>query len=171
MAMHDYPRFNNVTVEDGIVTGFKDQHHANLLAFTGLHVLTPEILEKIPVNGEYSIVDRYRGVLQEGGKIKALRVDGCSWTDMGTVGDYLALHGKLLNREIPLWDEFPAIPKGPFLTAEGATNSHHHLFEDWACVGHAQVGEKNRLRRCVVWDGTRLEEGREYVDKLLVPEY
>lgn len=170
MAMHDYPRFNTVPVENGQITGFDDQKNSDLMAFTGLHVLEPEILESIPMKQAYSIIDRYRGVLQEEKAIQALLVGNCSWTDIGTVKDYLALHGKLLNREIPLWDEFPTLPKDPFLIDKEATTGVHYHFKDWACVGRSRLEENVQLRRCVVWDGTQLGKGEKYVDTLLTPD-
>ncbi|MCD6401225.1 MAG: NTP transferase domain-containing protein, partial [Anaerolineales bacterium] len=129
MAMHDYPRFNKVTVQGDYVTGFDDQQSEHLMAFTGLHVLEPNVLEHIPLKQEYSIIDRYREVLQENKRIRALRVDGCSWTDMGTVKDYLALHGRLLKNEIPLWKEFSNLPKDSFFVDDQASIGKGTLFQ------------------------------------------
>ena len=170
MAMHDYPRFNKVSVNGSSVIGFDGQKSAELLAFTGLHVLEPEILEKIPLDQEYSIIDRYRELLAAGGRIAARRVDGCSWTDMGTVSDYLALHGRLLHRDIPLWQEFGRLPETSFLVHDEAARGEGMDLRDWACVGRAQLEEKVVLRRCVVWDGAWVAEGREYCDALLIPD-
>jgi mannose-1-phosphate guanylyltransferase len=170
MAMHDYPRFNKVTVQGGQVIGFDGQGSPDLLAFTGLHVMEPEILERIPLAVEYSIIDRYRQLLEEDGRIQAWRVDGCSWTDMGTVADYLALHGRLLERKIPLWPEFSRHPATPFCIHDDVLQGERVELRDWACVGRAQVEKNVTLRRCVVWDGARLEDGREYSDSLLIPE-
>lgn len=170
MAMHDYPRFNKVTVRGDQVTGFDGRSSADLLAFTGLHVLEPDLLEKIPLNTEYSIIDRYRDLLREGGRIQALRVDGSSWTDMGTVEDYLSLHSRLLHKEIPLWDEFSMLPETPFLVHDAAVRGERVELLDWACVGRAQLEKDVVLRRCVVWDGARVTEGSKCSDSLLVPE-
>ncbi len=169
MAMHDYPRFNKVTVQGGQVIGFDGQGSADLLAFTGLHVLEPEILEKIPQDQEYSIIERYREILEEGGRIQARRVDGCSWTDMGTVTDYLALHGRLLQKEIPLWSEFSKPPETQFLLHDEALQGENLELRDWACVGRTQLEKNVTLRRCVVWDDAPLTEETEYTDVLLVP--
>ncbi len=169
MAMHDYPRFNTVTVQGGQVIGFGGRGSDDLLAFTGLHVLDPEVLEKIPLNQEYSIIDRYRDYLQGGGIIQGVRVDGCSWTDMGTVADYLALHGKLLQQDIPLWNEFSAVLETPFLVSDKALIGEMADLQDWACIGGAQLEKNVTLHRCVVWDGAQVAEGQEYWDSLLVP--
>ena len=173
MAMHEYPRFNKVTVQGDYVTGFGDQEGGNLMAFTGLHVLEPDVLEYIPLNQEYSIIDRYREILLDGKKIRALNVDDCSWTDMGTVDDYLALHGKLLKKEIPLWEEFSHLPgeEFPFLVDEQASLGKAVSFQDWVCIGRAQLAHKSNLQRCIVWDDARVEEGTNYLDTLLVPDW
>jgi mannose-1-phosphate guanylyltransferase len=169
MAMHDYPRFNKVTVADDRVTNFDDQTNSTCLAFTGLHVLDPEILETIELEQEYSIIDRYREVLQEGKEIQAVRVDGCFWTDMGTVDDYLALHGRLLRKETPLWAEFSATPQDSFLMDEQTVTGKALTLRDWACVGHAQLADDITLRRCVVWDDAKIKTGTDVSDTLLVP--
>ncbi|MEA3469166.1 MAG: nucleotidyltransferase family protein [Thermodesulfobacteriota bacterium] len=170
MAMHDYPRFNKVSVQGDYVTGFDDQQDGNLMAFTGLHVLEPDVLEHIPLKQEYSIIDRYREVLQEQKKIRALRVDDCSWTDMGTVKDYLSLHGRLLKKEIPLWEEFSDFPEDSFFVDDQASIGKGSLFQDWVCIGRAQLAPNSNLQRCVVWADARVEEGTVYTDALLVPD-
>lgn len=167
MAMHDYPRFNTVTVEDGWVKDFDDQSGRQLMAFTGLHVLEPEVLENIPIAQSYCIIDRYRELLKEKRGIQAIQVDGCSWTDMGTVADYLALHGRLLRKEIPQWQEFPTIPQNSFLVDEHVSSETLTL-QDWGCVGDAQLARGVQLQRCVVWDGAQVLQGTNLSDSLLV---
>lgn len=170
MAMHDYSRFNKVNVQADYVTGFDGRPEGEILAFTGLHVLDPEVLEKIPLQQEYSIIDRYRELLLEKEKIQALRVDDCFWTDMGTVEDYLALHGRLLKKEIPLWEAFSDLPSHAVLLDEQAVVGEKVMFQDWACVGRATLAADVTIQRCVVWDSARLEEGNRYCDSLLVPD-
>ncbi|MCK5071207.1 MAG: NTP transferase domain-containing protein, partial [Desulfocapsa sp.] len=151
MAMHNYPRFNKVTVRDGFVTGFDGQDGEQQMAFTGLHVLEPDLLQAIPVAQKYSIIDRYREILQEGKKIQVHDVDGCSWTDMGTVDDYLALHGSLLKEEIPLWKEFSTTPEDS-LVIDKHVDREGVSFKEWGCIGNAQLGKGSTIERCVVWD-------------------
>ncbi len=165
MAMHDYPRFNNVAVEGGLVSGFGVEGEEGCLAFTGLHVLSPAVLEGIPQTGKSCIIARYRQLLKDGERIQAKDVSGCSWTDMGTVEDYLALHGKLLTGEISLWSEFSTSFDGIVLCQEKTAKQ---IFEDWACVGNVLLPEELHLTRCVVWDNARLETGKTYSDRLLV---
>lgn len=181
MAMHDYPRFNSVSVSAGRVVGFGDQQVGDRLAFTGLHVLDPEVLSLIPAGREYSIIDGYRRLLEEHQQIDALRVDDCFWTDMGTVEDYLALHAGLLTGKIPVWPELadpgrwsPPAEQGGVTPPVSHWISHQArvgsdvIFRDWVCVGEAMIGSHALIQRSVVWDGARVADGSRVVDRLVI---
>lgn len=137
------------------------------MAFSGLHVLDVEVLRAIPETGQSCIVDRYREYLKDGGKIQAYDASSCTWTDMGTVDDYLSLHGQLLKGEIELWPEFRERPQNSCLFHGKVPQT---ACVDWACVGKVVLPKNLTLQRCVVWDGTSLDEGVTYSDALLVPE-
>ncbi|MGW8161833.1 MAG: nucleotidyltransferase family protein, partial [Desulfobulbales bacterium] len=52
MALHNYPRFNTVVVRNEVVSSFRpgnDVLKENLLAYTGIQVVEPEIIRRIPV--------------------------------------------------------------------------------------------------------------------------
>ncbi len=171
MAMHDFPRFNTVVVRDGRICSFDDQAgrvKGGLLAFTGLHVVEPAVLAGIPAAREYSIIDWYRYLLQQGQPIVAIRVDDCFWTDMGTVEDYLALHAGLLTGKIPVWPELGWSAKDSFLVADKAKMGSGLALEDWVCVGDAVIGRNTHLQRSVVWDEATIAEGCRIVDQLVV---
>ena len=171
MAMHDFPRFNTVAVRGGRICSFDDladRSKGGLLAFTGLHVVDPAVLAGIPAEGEYSIIDWYRQLLQQGQPIAAMRVDDCFWKDMGTVEDYLALHAGLLTGKIPVWPELVGSAKSPFLVADKAKTGSGLVMQDWVCVGDAIIGKDTYLQRSVVWDGVTITEGRRIVDQLVV---
>ncbi|MDD3816105.1 MAG: sugar phosphate nucleotidyltransferase [Desulfocapsaceae bacterium] len=168
MAMHDCPRFNTVAVQDDRVCSFDERNKGELLAFTGLHVLEPEVLSGIPPQGEYSIIDLYRQLIEQGQPISVARVDDCFWTDMGTVEDYLGLHAGLLTGEIPLWPELGLSAQSPFLFGDKAKIGSDLVLRDWACVGNAVIGSNTSLQRSVVWDGAVIAEGQRVVDQLVV---
>ncbi|MBU0665539.1 MAG: NDP-sugar synthase [Proteobacteria bacterium] len=168
LAMHDCSRFNTVAVQDDRVCSFDDRCKGELLAFTGLHVLEPEVLSGIPAQGEYSIIDLYRQLVEQGQPIAVTRVDDCFWTDMGTVDDYLALHAGLLTGGIPLWPELGLSVESPFLFGGKEKIGRGLLLRDWACVGDAVLGKNSYLQRSVVWDGAVIADGQRVVDQLVV---
>jgi NDP-sugar pyrophosphorylase family protein len=167
LVMHDFPRFNKVSVQDNQVTGFDSPGGRGSLAFTGLHVLNPEILNTIPLMKPVSIIDLYRRFLEEKKCIRALRVDGCYWTDMGTVNDYLALHGGLLAGDIPWWQELGVQPESPFFLAEGVRRADTVVMKDWVCAGRVEIGEDVHLERVVLWDGVFIPGGSRLKDTLI----
>ncbi|MGW8192809.1 MAG: sugar phosphate nucleotidyltransferase [Desulforhopalus sp.] len=166
LAMHDYPRFNTVPVADGRVVGFDNDTDYFLLAFTGLHVIEPEVLRDIQAGTFSSIIDHYKSFLKTGGTIGCYRVDGCFWTDMGTVEDYLALHQGLLTDTIPVWQE--AAPPGKPYCIDGRLKLPAGFTpRDWVCVGNAQIGNGAKLERVVVWDNVVLEAGTVLADAVV----
>lgn len=153
MVMHDYPRFNTVTVDRGLVRSFPRHSGApaegNLLAFTGIHVLHPRLLDAIPPGHFYSIIDRYQGYLDNGGEIRADLIEGHFWQDIGTIDDYLDLHRTLLCGVSP-----------SFRVASDATLGHDVTLEEWGYVGAAaSIGDGAHLSRVVVWDGAVIPSG------------
>jgi NDP-sugar pyrophosphorylase family protein len=53
------------------------------LAFSGIHVLSPEIFEKMKEQGAFSIIDAYLHLAAQGEKIIAFRAGGYYWRDLG----------------------------------------------------------------------------------------
>ncbi|MBI5556512.1 MAG: NTP transferase domain-containing protein [Deltaproteobacteria bacterium] len=163
LVLHDYPRFNNVAVDDELrITGFGGTAAGRKLAFTGIHVLNPGILAVIPPGIFYNIIDCYRHWLQNGARICAQMVQDHFWADMGTPADYLDLHRVLLTKE-------PFKGTSPFFYGSGVRRPDDLQCRDWVCVGSdAHIGRKCRLNRVVVWDGARVPDGAELEDTIVV---
>ncbi|MFC1837701.1 sugar phosphate nucleotidyltransferase [Thermodesulfobacteriota bacterium] len=161
LVLHDYPRFNDVSVNDRLeIAGFNKPGNNSgqkndVLAFTGIHVINPEVLESIPQNTPFCIIDCYRKLLEKGGSIQAYQAKNHFWTDMGTPDDYLKLHAGLLSNRTPVYDELDdMIAEAPFVGIQNASTAKDVTLLDWACVGkHATIGAGATLQRSVIWDG------------------
>lgn len=165
MVMHDYPRFNKVAVEEGLVRDFsrdgdalgRNGSGAGILAFTGVHVVRPAVLRDIPPGVFYSIIDRYQDHLARGGQIASCQVSGHLWFDIGSVADYLDLHRSLLSASHP-----------SFCLAEGVTIGQDVTLDEWGYVGaDASLGDGAHLSRVVVWDGAAIPKGARLQDCLV----
>ncbi|MCK4467195.1 MAG: NTP transferase domain-containing protein, partial [Desulfobacterales bacterium] len=95
LVLHDCAEFNNVLVDkNNFITGFQDQEkeakagRTRKLAFTGIQVLDPEILELIPGRIFSSSVGVYRKLILSGKKIKAYLSKKYYWKDIGTPQRY-----------------------------------------------------------------------------------
>jgi NDP-sugar pyrophosphorylase family protein len=53
------------------------------LAFSGIHIISPRIFEKIKEDGIFSIIPGYLRLAAEGEKIIAFRADEYYWRDLG----------------------------------------------------------------------------------------
>jgi NDP-sugar pyrophosphorylase family protein len=53
------------------------------LAFSGIHVISPQIFAKIQENGAFSIISTYMNLAARGEKIIAFCSDGSYWRDLG----------------------------------------------------------------------------------------
>ncbi|ADW17200.1 Nucleotidyl transferase [Desulfobulbus propionicus DSM 2032] len=154
LALHDYPRFNTVGVEGDRVRSFGDGQ-GEQLAFTGIHVVDPEVIERIPAGRFHHIIDLYRE-LAAAGKVGYCRVDGRCWRDIGTPADYLDLHRELLAAHEG-WVIDPSARLGSGV-----------VLEEWGCIGAgAMIGDGARLCRSVVWDGAEIAAGSRFSDAIV----
>ena len=93
LAVHDYPAFNTVAVnEKGFLLGVgkknvSPSHPARWLAFTGIAVYSPDFLTFLD-HGASSVVDAWLKTLSAGHKIGTFDVTGCYWSDIGRPASY-----------------------------------------------------------------------------------
>ncbi len=162
MAMHDYGRFNTVAVRGDRVVGFKGgdgTEDTTRLAFTGIHVLDREVIEKIPDQGFFHIIDLYRELAAQG-RVGCFRVHGALWRDIGTPEDYLDLHRELLAER--------ALDHGSWCISRQAQVAEDAALLDWGAIGpRAVIGAGARLTRCVVWDRATVAAGKEFTDTII----
>jgi len=172
MVMHDLPRFNKVSVAENHVVGFGQNEaqipaDADFLAFTGVHVIEPQILAPLPENASSNIIDRYKELLVGGQKIKAMKVEDHYWKDMGTPDDYLDLHAELLSSGL-MPPGTKGQRRGRFWADKDAVVGNYVRMEDWTVIGAgAQIGDGAVLKRVVVWDGAVVEAGAEVSDVII----
>ncbi|MFN2353402.1 MAG: sugar phosphate nucleotidyltransferase [Desulfopila sp.] len=171
LAVHDCPRFNSLLVEGDQLQGITSYASGAALAFTGVHVIDPQVLRPIAKDQQSCIIERYRQLLKQHRTIVVQRVDdaggGTFWTDIGTPADYLELHGGLLQGKIPRWPELAGHLAGPVLQDHRAGVGAGLQCLDWACIGNATIGENVSLRRCVVWDGAVIADNSSIQDEIV----
>lgn len=57
---------------------------SNVLAFCGIHVISPRIFQLMSEEGAFAIIDSYVRLASQGRKIQAFRADNYYWRDLGT---------------------------------------------------------------------------------------
>jgi mannose-1-phosphate guanylyltransferase len=175
LVLHDYPRFNDVAVDEKmLITGFnnsgEDQESLErILAFTGIHIINPDVLRIIPSDTPYCIIECYRKLLEQGGSIRAHLATDHFWTDMGTPEDYLKLHADLLEHKIPVYEELnEVLNEAPFVGMQKASIAKDVKLLDWVCIGKgATIGAGATLQRSVIWDGASVPAGSIIQDAIV----
>ncbi len=124
LVLHDCPEFNTVrTGPDDLVKSFDPTPSGpadlrtpadRILAFTGIQVLDPLILDFIPADTYSSSVDAFRAMLSAGHGIAGHVVAGHYWNDIGTPQRYLAA-GRHLMAGCALGKQAMPPPKGQAL--------------------------------------------------------
>lgn len=71
------------------------------LAFSGIHVISPRLLEKMTEEGRFSIVDCYLRIAAAGEKIFGFRADEYYWRDLGRP-ESVALAEQDFKNKVPL---------------------------------------------------------------------
>lgn len=174
LVLHDCPRFNSVKVDKTLrLTGFKRNHSCSqtgerTLAFTGIHVINPAVLETVPPGANSSIIACYENLLRQGGTIQAFLATAHYWTDMGTTADYLGLHAGLLDGTVPVYDELSTLVAERFVGLNHADVAVDVTLQDWVCLGRgARIGAGVTLQRSVIWDGVRVPAGAVIRDAIV----
>jgi NDP-sugar pyrophosphorylase family protein len=90
LVLYDNHTFNSVSINKyGFITNFeKKADKRPTLTFTGIQVVNPEVLDFIPANVFYSIIDAYKKIISKGGEIKAFISEKHHWQDVGTPANY-----------------------------------------------------------------------------------
>jgi len=157
LALHDFPVHNKIMADDGmnVLAIERGTNVSGALAFTGIQVMDPAVLELIPEKQNYSIIRCYKKIIDQAMAIRGYRVTGHSWIDIGTIPDYLRA-----NRHF--------VPDHKV-----AVDSECHIDPDatlaeWAVLGKRCAVEKGALvERSVLWSDVIVREGVRVVDSVV----
>jgi mannose-1-phosphate guanylyltransferase len=159
LILHDDPCFNKISIDRNlrildIPPGYPPGKTGRF-AFTGIHIMDPEILEHIPEEEFSDIVDCYRRLIGSGAPLGAHISRGHDWRDVGTVESYV-----LANRE--------ALGSHSFLVAPGCRKHPSVRLRDWAVIGPRTTLEEDvEIRRSILWDRVRVKKGRRVMDSVV----
>ena len=157
LVLHDFPVHNKIMVDDdmNILAIERGTNVSGALAFTGIQIMSPAVLELIPENQHYSMIECYKRIIREGRPIRGYRVTGHSWTDIGTIPDYLQANQRFVSDH------------------KVAVGAECHIDPDarqaeWAVLGKRCTVEKGALvERSVLWSDVIVRQGVRVVDSVV----
>ena len=159
LILHDYARFNKIRINSSsLITAIPHKSptdRTGTLAFTGIHIIEPELLDSIPEGVFSDIIDCYRKLIGMGLEIKAQVAKNHYWRDVGTIKSYM-----LANKE-GLPGDFKLIGPGGHIHGSARLT-------DWAVVGEdVYLEERVEITRSVLWDGVRVKKGIRVIDSIV----
>lgn len=157
LILHDHEPFNKIRIDGfGRITDIPRAYGPEGLAFTGIHILEPEILSHIP-EGFSDIVDCYRRLMDAGKTILSCVSRDHAWHDIGGLPDYVRANHELA----------PA----PFTIGPGCDIHPSARLRDWAVIGeNCRLEEGVEISRSVLWDGVKVREGVRVADSVVTHE-
>jgi aminoglycoside/choline kinase family phosphotransferase/dTDP-glucose pyrophosphorylase len=115
LVLIDFPGFNHVTLSsDQGIDGFHEEHPApgtRRLAFTGIQMIEPRVLDRIPEGRFSSIIDLYRRLIAEGERVEGFVPEGIIWRDIGTSERYRETASEIMIPD-SFRKAFPGFPAG-----------------------------------------------------------
>jgi NDP-sugar pyrophosphorylase family protein len=127
--------------------------------FTGVHVLDPALLDRLPAGPSDTVRDLYAPLVDEGETVLGVRVRG-KWFDIGSPSLYLASQGALLAAG------FGGATRGLLIHPDAEV--HRSARVSRSVVGPGCVIEAGaRVAGSVLWDGVRAGPGSRVRDSIL----
>jgi mannose-1-phosphate guanylyltransferase len=164
------------------------------LHFTGVHVLEPELIARLPAEGE-SDINRtaYVRAIHDGARVHGFLQQGY-WGDLGAPRSLLRAHLDVLEKRIPLQrfrpeaDPFDGCEErapgvfvhptaqveapltAPVLIQAGATVALGAVIGSGVTIGaKARIDAGAHLERAVVWERTHVAAGETLVEQIAAP--
>ncbi len=156
LVLHDYKAFNQILIDERLnILEIAPKKNPGRLAFTGIHIIEPEILNHIPKGKFSNIIDCYRDLIRSGKSVRAHLSHGHYWRDIGTVESYM-----LANKE--------ALIDNPFHIGPGSQIHGSARIEDWAVMGeNTRLEENVEIRRSILWNNVTIKKGTRIIDSIV----
>jgi NDP-sugar pyrophosphorylase family protein len=143
-----------VTGRDGwirAIAGLPRPARGQAALFTGVHVMDPALLDRLPPGPTDSVRDLYAPLLGEGGRLLGVRVRS-AWYDFGSPSLYLASQITMMSRG------FGGSPRRLLVHPEARIHEGARLLR--CVVGRRGVVEQEaEVSDSVLWDGVRIDAG------------
>jgi mannose-1-phosphate guanylyltransferase len=163
LLLHDFPEFNNVLVNAERVLAFghqarelqKEQAGSALVAFTGIHVLNPEVLTHIGQGVAAEIIPVYNDLIRSRKPPSAVLEPNLWWREIGSIEAYQALHAELTG--LPKNAHHP-LPSGEklFIHLQAEVSPEAQLTEPVVIGKNSRIMPGASLTNSILWEGVKV---------------
>jgi len=156
LVLHDCEPYNQVQVDDQWrnITDIAKVNMPGRYAFTGIHVIHPEVLSHVPQGIFSNIIECYRQLIRMGKPVRACFVQGHYWRDIGSIQSYMEANRELAGNS--------------FVIGPGCSLDPSIKLMDWGVIGeNSRLGKNAEVHRSVLWDGVTVKEGVKVFDAVV----
>lgn len=155
LVLCNHPRFNQVGIDrEGRMISIREQSieksrsPSKELTFTGIHIISPRLLDSMPSAGFFGIMEFYMELAAQGEKIMGYEVRRGYWRDIGRVEDYMDLHRDLLRER-----------RGKFIHSEARIEKAVRM-GGFVCAGKGtRIEAGSFIKDSIIWDEAWIKEG------------
>jgi len=123
--------------------------------FTGVYVVSPEFIRRIPPREKISVVPIFCEMIRAGAPLGAVVLDDGNWWDLGTREHYLTAH-----RDLATLPNFQSAP-GPWIDPTAKIGADAQLTGATAIGRGSSIGAGARLHDCIVWNDAEVAPGAQ----------
>lgn len=155
LVLHDCEPYNQIQIdEQWNIVDIAKANTPGRYAFTGIHVIDPEVLSHIPQGVFSDVIECYRQLIRMEKPLRACLVQGHYWRDIGSIQSYLEA-----NRELS---------GSSFVIGPGCTMDASVTLTDWGVIGeNTHLGKNVEVKRSVLWEGVTVKESMKVVDAVV----
>ncbi len=147
--------------QTGLVTDIRGElgSSAPRFLYTGVCVVDPALLPRIPSGEPLSFVPVWLAALRAGEKIAGMVLDDGIWRDIGNVEEYLRIHADLASGAVEIASP-PAESPWPQWRMPGARVDGSAKLNGWNWLGpDCEVSAGATVENSVLWAGSKVEPG------------
>ncbi len=169
LATHNYPKYNNVVVdENGYILDVENPGTsspnpdtiAKKVAYTGIAVYSPEILKFLPSGISYATT-AWIAAAKAGHKVQALDFTGCYWTDIGAPASYASA---IIDILLPNGETVYIHPSIKYC---GAVDMDGYIVVERESI----LTKGSSLRNCIILPGSTAKSGEHYENCILGADF
>ena len=158
LILHDHEPYNQILIDDNRrIIDIDRKNTSNRLAFSGIHILEPDIFSFIPETGYSDIIDCYRRLVHKKNTINTFISEGHYWHDIGTLSGYFKANQEILNLE-----------KRTFSIGRNSQIDPSVRIKEWAVIGDRSIlGKGVKVERSIIWDNVKVKENINITDSVV----
>lgn len=145
----------------GLVTDIRGElgSTAPRFLYTGVCVVDPALLSRIPAGEPVSFVPVWLDALRAGEKIAGVVLDDGIWRDIGNIGEYQRIHSDLAAGTVKIASPL-AGDAWPQWRMAGARVDENAVLRGWNWLGPgSEVCAGANLENSILWAGAKVEPG------------